>query len=647
LPERCVSASQLRVTEPLKFQIPTQAKPILKWAGGKGQLLDEIEKRLPPNFNRLVEPFIGGGAVFFYLAHRLKEGAVISDSNPELVNLYQQVAAHVEDVIAILKTRKNTEAEFYKIRKLDYNKLPKAEAAARTIYLNRTCFNGLYRVNKKGGFNVPFGNYANPNICNEEALYAASQALSKATILCADYKLVLNEFTKSGDLVFLDPPYLPISQYADFKRYTKEQFYDEDHVELAAAAKAANNRGAHIILTNSNHPLVHELYDDYELSIISTKRNINKDATKRKGEDVIVNMPVVPAPQISEIIPQQIQLYPGTKFMGSKEKLIPHIHRLTSHLQFDTVVDLFSGSGVVSYLYKSLGKRVISNDFLNMSSTFTAALIENHQTRVSKEEATALTNLDVQCDSFIEDNYTGIFFNKSENQALDAIRHNIKNLHNPHKRAIAMTALIRTCMKKQARGIFTYVGKRYDDGRRDLKLGITQHFLEALEDVNKAVFSNGKSNRSINGDAMEFPIHCLDNSRALIYIDPPYFTPKSDSDYVRRYHFVEGLSKNWDGLEIQHTSKVKKFKSYPTPFSTRTGAHDAFDNLFKKFRQHIIVVSYSSNSLPSKDELTSLLAKYKTTVEVHELDYRYHFGNQNKRVGNNRNKVKEYLFIAS
>ena len=210
----------------LKKEKQIQAKPIMKWAGGKTQMLGDIMPKIPRKYGKYIEPFIGGGALFFALS---PDKAIIADSNPELINMYRQVADNVEVVISYLKKYKNTKEDFYEVRSLDWLKLKKEEAAARTLYLNKTCFNGLYRVNKKGQFNVPFGKYKSPNFCDEEALYAASEVLKKATITCGDYLSVLKEYAEPGDFVFLDPPYLPISEYSDFKRYTKEQFYEEDH----------------------------------------------------------------------------------------------------------------------------------------------------------------------------------------------------------------------------------------------------------------------------------------------------------------------------------------------------------------------------------------------------------------------------------
>jgi DNA adenine methylase len=215
-------------------------------------------------------------------------------------------------------------------------------------------------------------------------------------------------------------------------------------------------------------------------------------------------------------------------------------------------------------------------------------------------------------------------------------------MKNPYKRAIAMSALIRACLKKRPRGIFTYVGHRYDDGRKDLLMTFRAQFLEAVDVVNSAVFDNGKQNKARNGDAMTLQ----HRESGLVYIDPPYYSPLSDNEYVRRYHFVEGLARDWQGIEIQEHTVTKKFKSYPTPFSSRKGAAEAFDLLFKRFRESVLVVSYSSNSQPTLDEMVAIMAKHKRHVEVVPVDYKYSFGNQAHKVGDNNNDVQEYLFVG-
>ncbi len=619
----------------------TATKPILKWAGGKTQMLPDLLPKVPTSYGRYIEPFFGGGALFFSLC---PEKAIIADSNPELINLYRQVADNVESVIFYLKQYENTSEIFYSVRSLDWEQLSKPEAAARTLFLNRTCYNGLYRVNKKGQFNVPYGKYKNPKICDTEALYAASSALKKAEIICGDYSLVLEHYAQPGDFIFLDPPYLPISEYSDFKRYTKEQFYEEDHVELAKEVIRLHEKGCHILLTNSNHPLVHELYAPFKIDIIQTKRHISCRGNTRKGEDIIVTIPpkqrsllqLAPLP-----LPSQVSAYPPTRFMGSKSKLLPEIWSVASQFQAETVIDLFSGSGIVGYMFKAQGKTVISNDYMFMSSTFTKAMVENNNVVLPLVEAKDLLITHKESDHFVANTFKDLYYTDDENDLIDTLRTNIAQIHDQYKHAIAMTALIRACTKKRPRGIFTYTGSRYNDGRKDLQKTLAQQFLEAVEAINKAVFDNGKSNKSRNSDAMELRIDHAD----LVYIDPPYYSPLSDNEYVRRYHFVEGLARNWQGVEIQEHTQTKKFKSYPTPFSTRKGAADAFDRLFRKFAGSILIVSYSSNSLPTQDEMVAIMAKYKKHVEVVPVDYKYSFGNQNE-AKTHRNSVQEYLFVG-
>ena len=618
-----------------------QTKPILKWAGGKTQMLGNLLPKVPGSFGRYIEPFFGGGAMFFALQ---PENAVIADSNPELINMYWEVAGHVENVIQCLKRYENTSEMFYAVRSQEWTTLPKAEAAARTIFLNRTCFNGLYRVNKQGQFNVPYGKYKNPKICDEDGLRAASEALKKADILCGDYLLVLEHYAQQGDFVFLDPPYLPISEYADFKRYTKEQFYEEDHIELAKRIMILHERGCHIILTNSNHPLVHELYAPFNIDVIQTKRHISCNGSTRKGEDVIVTIPpkqrflikLLPQP-----LPEQVSAYPPTRFMGSKSKLLSEIWSVASQFKVNTVVDLFSGSGIVGYMFKAQGKAVVSNDYMAMSATFTKAMVENNSVTLPLEEAKKLLIEHKESDHFVASTFKDLYYTDEENDLIDTLRTNIAKIKNKYKHAIAMSALIRACTKKRPRGIFTYTGQRYNDGRKDLQKTLAQQFLEAVEAINKAVFDNGQINRSKQGDAMDLKIDKVD----LVYIDPPYYSPLSDNEYVRRYHFVEGLARDWKDVEIQQHTQTKKFKSYPTPFATRKGAADAFEHLFKKFANSILIVSYSSNSLPTQDEMVAIMAKYKQHVEVIPVDYKYSFGNQND-AKTHRNSVQEYLFVG-
>ena len=627
---------------PLSGDHSKVSKPLLKWAGGKTQMIPGLIDAMPKNFNKYIEPFIGGGALFFYLS---PNSAVIADSNPELVNLYKQVVKDYKPILKLLEKMPNSEDFFYQERTKIFAELAPVEAAARTIYLNKTCFNGLYRVNKSGGFNVPYGRYKDPKIADPILLKSVSAALQGTKIILGDYKEVLRDYSEKGDFIFLDPPYLPISKYSDFKRYTKEQFYEEDHRELAAEVTRLTELGCHVLLTNSNHPLVHELYSEFHIEVLSTKRNINSKAEKRIGQDVLVtafpkvhrNLKSVP-----QILPDQTSKYPSTRYMGSKQKLLAQISDSVKDLDFETVIDLFSGSGIVGYMFKAQGKRVVSNDHMHMSQIFAKSMIENSSVMLSPEAAKSLILKSPNSDKFVQKTFKDLYFSHEDNVVIDDIRGNLKFLLDPYEKAIAMAALIRACTKKRPRGIFTYVGDRYDDGRKDLQISLSDHFLEAVRVINASIFDNGKKNQARNGDAMQ--LKPLKN--ALVYIDPPYFTPKSDAEYVRRYHFVEGLARDWQGVEIQENTLTKKFKGYPTPFSTRVGAASAFDLLFKRFSDSILLVSYSSNSLPTMDEMVALMGKYKDHVEVIPVDYKYSFGNQANKVGSNRNTVQEFLFLG-
>lgn len=617
------------------------ARPVLKWAGGKSQLLKEILPLFPKEYNKYIEPFIGGGAVFFGLCPK---NAIISDSNPELINLYNVIASDVEALIRSLSRHKNDKEYFYKMREKNWRDLTPVQSASRTLFLNRTCYNGLYRVNKSGNFNVPFGNYKNPKICDKDNLRSVANLLSGKKIVCGDYKSILRETAQEGDLVFLDPPYLPISEYSDFKRYTKEQFYEEDHRELANEVKRLSDIGCSVILTNSNHPLVHELYGQYQIEVFNTKRNINRNANGRKGEDAIVKVEPrrkIYVKAVPDNLSAQARTYPSTRYMGSKSKILPQIRDVINQFDCDSVLDLFSGSGVVGYMLKAEGKKVITNDYMALGSTYAKAMIENNHVVLSESKAMDLLRPNKASDNFVENTFNGLYFTKSENILIDNIRANIGQLRSPYERAIATSGIIRACFKKRPRGIFTYVGHRYDDGRKDLKTGLDEHFINSIASINQAVFDNGKENKSRRGDAMS-----IRTKPDLVYIDPPYYSPHSDNEYVRRYHFVEGIACNWEGVEMQWHTKTKKFKSYPTPFSTRNGAHNAFDCLFRKFRDSIIVVSYSSNSLPSLDEMVALIAKYKPHVDVISIDYKYSVGNQGHKVSDNNNSVQEYIFVG-
>ena len=338
----------------------------------------------------------------------------------------------------------------------------------------------------------------------------------------------------------------------------------------------------------------------------------------------------------------QIALFPSTRYMGSKTKLLNSIWNVAETFDFEEVLDLFSGSGIVSYMFKAHGKQVLSNDYMAFSANISKALVENSNVTFPLDEARALVDLREPSDKFVSKTFEGLYFTDEENLLIDGIRSGIKQIENSYQRSIALGALVRACLKKRPRGIFTYTGMRYDDGRRDLKTSLADHFLAGVELYNQAVFDNTYRSEARCGDAMSVAA----KPGSLVYFDPPYYSPYSDNEYVRRYHFVEGLARDWNGVEIQQNTKTKKFRSYPTPFATKAGAYEAFDQLFHRHRHSILLVSYSSNSLPTLDEMVAMIRKHKSEVEVVPVEHRYSFGNQGHKVSDNKNSVNEYLFVG-
>ena len=615
--------------------------PFLKWAGGKTQLLPELLNHLPKTYKQYIEPFAGGGALFFHLQPK---HALLADLNSDLINCYEVVRDQIQALIDELQEFVNDEEFYYNVRDQDPYSLNAVQQAARIIYLNKTCYNGLYRVNKEGKFNVPFGKRKNPTICDETKLLAAHKVLQGVELICGGYKEVLHKYARPGDFVYLDPPYYPVGGHADFKRYTKEFFYEEDHGELRDEFSRLIEMGCHVLLTNSNTDFTRRLYDGFDYKVVNTRRNISSKASTRKGQDLIVigTLPSQKTPsQLSLRGSKLLEHFPGTRYMGSKYRVLPFIWQCVQDLPFESVLDAFSGSGCVSYMFKQYGKKVISNDFMHFTHHLAIATIENSNIQLNNDEIKMLMEPNLNSGTFIADTFKGLYFTDEENAFLDSLRHNIEFLDNKYKKSIAIAAISRACMKRRARGIFTFVGDRYDDGRRDMRINLQQHFLENVEAFNAAVFDNKNKNLAFNRDIFD-----LDVQADLVYLDPPYYTPNSDNDYTRRYHFVEGLARQWQGVNIQSHTKTKKFKRYETPFISKNTVHDAFDRLFDKFQDSIIVVSYSSNSIPEKGELVEMLMKYKSQVRVHQVEHLYSFGTHGHKVGDNANRVMEFVFVA-
>lgn len=257
--------------------------PVVKWVGGKRQLLNEIKKYIP-KYTKYYEPFVGGGAVLFHLQ---PQKAVINDINSELINLYQVIKDNVEELINDLAKHENEADYFYDVRGWDrdkekYSSLSNVEKASRIIYLNKTCYNGLFRVNRAGEFNSPFGNYKNPNIVNGPVLRAVNIYFNKANITfkCGDFEEAVKGIRK-GSFVYFNPPYYPVSNSANFTGYDKGGFDRDEQMRLKKLCDRLNKRGIKFLLSNSATDFILELYEDYKIEIVKAKRVINSQGDKR------------------------------------------------------------------------------------------------------------------------------------------------------------------------------------------------------------------------------------------------------------------------------------------------------------------------------------------------------------------------------
>lgn len=267
--------------------------PFVKWAGGKKQLLDRLEERMPETYGRYYEPFIGGGALLLDIQPK---NAIINDVNEQLLNVYRQLKANAEAVISILSELDSVECdkEHYLKMRAEYNKkiaahILDAECAALTIWINKHCFNGLYRVNSKGLFNVPYNNKVGGASMSEENLREIGLYLNSCDVEIreGDFETACSD-VQAGDFVYFDSPYIPVSETANFTDYTKDGFGYEDHRRLAELFKRLDTAGVKVMLSNHNVDLVYELYDGFKIECVDVKRAINRDASKRVGKEVII-----------------------------------------------------------------------------------------------------------------------------------------------------------------------------------------------------------------------------------------------------------------------------------------------------------------------------------------------------------------------
>ena len=280
----------------LRYEFP-KSYPFVKWAGGKGQLLSKLDKYFPNEFTRYFEPFLGGGAVFFYLISQRNQrfDAFLSDINEELIIAYKTIRDHVNELLSILKIHEKEYSkyptEYYYQLRANIKPLNDVERTARFITLNKTCYNGLYRVNKNGMFNVPMGRYKKPLICDSNNLCNISIILKYSNIVTetSNYKEVLSK-AKEGDFIYLDPPYKPISSTANFTSYTNNGFSDKDQEDLSKVFNKLADKGCLVLLSNSDSHYIETLYKDFKNKIIRIRaqRAINSNASKRKNHTELI-----------------------------------------------------------------------------------------------------------------------------------------------------------------------------------------------------------------------------------------------------------------------------------------------------------------------------------------------------------------------
>lgn len=265
-----------------------KARPFLKWVGGKGQLLEQLRPLRPTSFTRYYEPFVGGGAMFFDLEPK---SAVLSDANLELIDCYRAIQCRIQEVIDEIRKIPINEETYYKVRAMKPADLPLAARAARMIYLNKTDFNGLYRVNKSGGFNVPWGKWKPgklPTTCDEENLRACSVALAGAVLMHDDFESAVKD-APPGSWIYFDSPYLPVSKTAYFTSYTVDGFGLADMERLAQLCSRLAKRGVNVMLSSPDIPKIRELFDGFHIHAVQARRNVNCNAAKRgKVGEVVV-----------------------------------------------------------------------------------------------------------------------------------------------------------------------------------------------------------------------------------------------------------------------------------------------------------------------------------------------------------------------
>ncbi len=335
----------------------------------------------------------------------------------------------------------------------------------------------------------------------------------------------------------------------------------------------------------------------------------------------------------------RVSEFPRLRYMGSKYRLVPYLAEVFAELGGQTALDAFSGSGVVSYLLKALGYRVTANDFLTFPSVIARATVVNQDQALTEEETEEICGPPADDRDFIQRTFKGLYFTDEDRAFLDSAWSHIDRMSG-HKQDVAISALVLASARRQPRGVFTFTDMRYDDGRRDLRLSLREHFRERAAEYNRVVFDSGQPCAALSGDVFALtplrPYH-------VVYLDPPYAPPRDDNCYIKRYHFLEGLSVYWRGQTIMENTRTKKLAKRYTPFSYKHTIIDALRRTFKQFQDSAIVLSYSSNAIPDASTIEALLREVKDNVEVRLTDHTYTFGTHSAA---QRRAVSEYLFIG-
>jgi adenine-specific DNA-methyltransferase len=336
--------------------------------------------------------------------------------------------------------------------------------------------------------------------------------------------------------------------------------------------------------------------------------------------------------------PRAIREFPRLRYMGSKYRLVPYLAEVFTELGGGTALDAFSGSGVVSYLLKTLGYRVTANDFLTFPSVIARATVVNQEATLSAEDIEDICGPAADDRDFIRRTFRDLYFTAEDREFLDSAWSHIDRMSG-HKQDLAISALVLASARRQPRGVFTFTDLRYDDGRRDLRLSLREHFRERASEYNRVVFDSGRPCAALSGDVFALSPQPYD----IVYLDPPYAPPRDDNCYIKRYHFLEGLSVYWRGQTIMENTRTKKLPKRYTPFSYKHTVTDALRRTFKQFQDSVIVLSYSSNAVPDAGIIEALLREVKDHVEVRLTDHTYTFGTHSAA---QRRAVSEYLFIG-